>query len=277
MISKSKQRDMAGWGGFPRFTQSGIASPKDPICMDASAYSLADRRTGGETEFVGRIAGDVAMGCHMYRRPSQKMHVLCSSKVIGNVEHVARALESLTPELCKHIRVLVHDGVYNNSGHDGAHDSYSVIATACESSWLTYQTHGLKNVQIGYVFSRAHPNASKFAEQMSALCSAHAAGHIRFVWLATPRPGDFAAAIRVLRAAGVPVRGVIVHPSSHSALELSRLSSSDLALIPKFSFDQPLALRLGATHISSSRRGYDHMRNWSSATFNQPPVLVASV
>lgn len=268
---------MAGWGAFPRISQTSLTCPvpADPICMDAAAYSLSDRRTTTKTEFAGLISGDIAMGCRMYRRPGQKMHVLCSAKVGENVDHVARALESLSPSLLKHLRVLVHDGVYNNSGHFGVHDSYTVIKDACESAWLAYQTPALKSVPLGYVFSRAHPNAIKFAEQMAAIVAAHAAGHIRFVWLATSRPGDFAAALRVLRAASVPVRGVVVHPHSHQPLALSRLSAVDLALLPKFTYDQPLARLTGATHISASRRGYDHMRNWSSATFNQPPVLIA--
>jgi len=262
-----------GWGAYPRLAQRGH-SPKDPICLDATAYSIPGKH-GDTTEYPGRIAGAIAIGVRMYLRPGQIMHVLCSTKVTGNVAHVVGALEALGADTRSRVRILVHDGVYNNSGQTGRSDSPDAIQLACESAWLAHQTPGLHGTSLGYAFSRAHPDARVLAAQLRAIREAHAQGHIQYVCMALACPRNFSAALASLRAHNVPVRCAIVHPASYPALASHELTSDAVSTLPKLTYDQDLARSIGATHVSSSRHGEVHSRHWDSALFLQPHALDA--
>lgn len=262
-----------GWGAYPRLSRRGLTA-KDPICLDATAYSLPSA-TSDATEYPGRIAGAIAIGVRMYLRPGQVMHVFCSSKVVGNVAHVAGALETLGTSTRARVRVIVHDGIYNNSGQTGRSDSPETIQLACESAWLAHQTPGLRGTALGYAFSRASSDARILAAQLRAVREAHAQGHIQYVCLGIACPRNFAAALASLRAHDVPVRSAIVHPASYPTLAAHDLTCDAIATLPKLTYDQDLALSIGAAHVSSSRHGAVHSRHWDSALFAQPYALDA--
>lgn len=210
------------------------------------------------------------MGIAMYMRPRQKMTVFCSSKVVGNVELAAAAIEKLCPRNRRRVCVAVHDGMYNDCGWTGACDGFRAITRACERAWAAYHTPELQEVSVGYVLSRAHSSDEKFASQLSALAEAHAAGHISFVGLAMPRAPDMHAALSMLAKAAVPVCLIVVHPTTQQLQTVRAWAADENADL--FSYSQSLALSQGAAHISASRRGYDHMRNWASAAYNQLPL-----
>lgn len=256
------------WGTFPRLARKGM-SARDSICMDTAAYSLPGDGTDN-AKFIKRISGDIAMGVRMYRRPGQKMLVMCSSKIPGNVVHVAQALSALSHDTRRHIRVLIHDGIYNNAKCNTRRDSHTSIALTCESAWLAFKKAGIGDVEVGYVFSRAHSRTDELCAQLRAIYSAHAAGQIQFVGLATPRAADFTASLRTLLANEVPVQYVVVHPSSYADVICSAATRDDAAKLLPLTYDARLARHMGATHISASRHGYVHMQNWASAVFNQP-------
>jgi len=249
------------WGVYPRMARAaGVRSPRNPVCLDAGAYS---RHGEHGADHMQNLYGHLAMAVRLYVRPKQTATVFCAHSVPGNVEGVACAIEKLNESNRRRVRVAVRPGA-----HGGPVDA-AVIEQACERAWRAFHTPALQEVRVGYVFSEAHTDAPRFAAQLRALTSAHASGQIAFVGLALASTADVFAARAVLEAARVPVELIVLRGQTKQTTTFHNWDVHEG--VELFAYNQAHALASGATHVSTSRHGHVHMRNWASALFSQAP------
>lgn len=247
------------------------SNPASPICLDASSYTFP-KRAADVRDYERELHGVVCMGVVMYLRPRQRMLLLCSTKIPGNIARVTHVLRKMLPANRRRVAVMVHDGVYKGAGAIANPDSPETIGDACLQAQLQFMTPELECVRVGYIFSRAATKAATFVQQIDELAAAVREKRVHCLGLCLPRFADFAAATRLLRTYDVRVAFIVIGKSTERMEEvLAWVAAEPRCEVLSYDHDIDVA---HTTLVSATRRGYDHARLWSAVVAAQAPSPV---
>lgn len=238
-----------------------------PICLDAAPYSLPCRDHRAN-EYTSLLHSVMCMGIVLYLRPNQRMLVLCSSKMDGNISRVAQVLEKLLPKNRKRVLVLVNDGIHKHLNDSSREDTPEDVDDACKRTAIEFQSPALASVEKCYTISRASKRTSEFVAQIAAIVRAHRDGTFDSVGLGMHKRADFQAAARIFMDSKIPIRFVIVSKRTEEIDDI--ISWAVGRNIQILTYEDTLHTNVPITRIVSTRCSLTHTRIWINAVAMQP-------